>query len=118
MHQPSKLSALGISKMLEADAEDENMIVQVFDIATTKNGRVICSVSDGEYFTKAILNDDVVVKPGRDEFSIVCIKSHGNLKNNIGVTNLKFLTKYPQKLGTPLEWASLKENGLEVKSTR
>lgn len=30
MSQPEKLSGLAISKMLEADAEDEEMIVQVF----------------------------------------------------------------------------------------
>lgn len=30
MSQPEKLSSLAISKMLEADAEDEEMIVQVF----------------------------------------------------------------------------------------
>lgn len=61
---PEKLTQLAISKMLQGDAEEEDMIVQVFDINTTKNGRVICSISDGEYYTKAYLNDDKIVKPG------------------------------------------------------
>jgi hypothetical protein len=46
------------------------MIVQVFDITPTKNGRIICSVSDGEYFTKGYLNDDLVIKPGMIYFYI------------------------------------------------
>lgn len=50
--------------MLEDDAEDEAIIVQVFDISSTKNGRVICTVSDGDFCTKAYLNDDSIVKPG------------------------------------------------------
>lgn len=62
--QVKKLTTLGISKMLEADAEDEDVVVQVYDISTTKNGRVICTVSDGHFYTKAYLNDDSVIKPG------------------------------------------------------
>jgi hypothetical protein len=30
------------------------------------------------------------------------------MKNNIGITNIKFVGKYPEKLGEPFEWASLK----------
>jgi|JI61114BRNA_FD_contig_41_1491358_length_337_multi_1_in_0_out_0_1 hypothetical protein len=30
------------------------------------------------------------------------------MKNNIGITNMKFIGRYGDKLGTPLEWAGLK----------
>lgn len=61
---PEKLTQLAISRMLQGDAEEEDMVVQVYDINITKNGRVMCSISDGEYYTKAYLNDDKIVKPG------------------------------------------------------
>lgn len=38
------------------------------------------------------------------------------LKNNIGVTDLKFVAKYPEKLGSPVDWSSCKENAADIKS--
>lgn len=38
------------------------------------------------------------------------------MKNNIGVTSMKFVNKYPEKLGEPTDWSSFKENAGEVKS--
>ena len=40
------------------------MIVQVYNITPTKSGRLICTISDGNFFTKAFINDDKIVKPG------------------------------------------------------
>lgn len=40
------------------------------------------------------------------------------LKNNIGVTDLKFVVKYPEKLGTPVDWSSCKENAVDMKSSK
>lgn len=37
------------------------------------------------------------------------------MKNNVGVINLKFISKYPEKLGNPLEWATNKENAKDMK---
>lgn len=48
------------------------MIVQVFDVKPTKNGRMSCIISDGDFFTKALINDDTVLKQGK--FLIMKVK--------------------------------------------
>lgn len=40
------------------------MIVQIFDIKETKSGKIACCVSDGDFFTKALLNDSKILKQG------------------------------------------------------
>jgi hypothetical protein len=41
---------------------------------------------------------------GKDENAIICIKSHGSLKTCIGITGLKKVGAYPEKIGKPVEW--------------
>jgi hypothetical protein len=43
------------------------MVVQVFDIKPSKNGRMSCIVSDGDFFTKALINDSSILKQGKFE---------------------------------------------------
>jgi len=60
-----------------------------------KSGRLTSIVSDGSFFIKAFFNDDGIIKAEKDNNSIICIKSHGALKNSIGITNFKFISAYP-----------------------
>jgi len=36
----------------------------VFDIKLAKNGRVSCTISDGDFFTKGLIHDDSILKQG------------------------------------------------------
>jgi len=51
-----KLTPKAIPKILASDAESENIIVQVYGISVTKSGKLFCSISDGQIFTKGFLN--------------------------------------------------------------
>ena len=64
MCTPEALTQSAISSLISNDAEEESVFVQVFGITPTKNGRLICFISDGNFFTKAFLNDDSIIKPG------------------------------------------------------
>lgn len=68
MCTPESLSEKAITTLISNDTEEENIFVQVFGITPTKNGRLICYISDGNFFTKAFLNDESVIKPGIKNF--------------------------------------------------
>ena len=52
-----ELTAQAVPHLLSGDVENEDVIVQVFNIAKTKTGRLMCNVSDGKFYLKAYLND-------------------------------------------------------------
>ena len=64
MCTPESLTPSAIANLLANDAEEESIYVQVYGIMQTKAGRLICYISDGNFFTKALLNDDSIIKPG------------------------------------------------------
>ena len=64
MCTPESLTPSAIANLISNDAEEETIYVQVYGITLIKSGRLICTISDGNFFTKAFLNDDTVIKPG------------------------------------------------------
>ena len=64
MSTPDSLTPSAISSLIGNDADQEAIYVQVYNITLTKTGRLICFISDGNFFTKAFINDDSIIKPG------------------------------------------------------
>lgn len=58
-----QLEKQGIPKLCLAASEDEEIIVQAYNISLNKNDKLTCLISDGRHSIKAFLKDKNILKP-------------------------------------------------------